>query len=204
MTKRRLRNWAIGISTVWVAVVVGGIVLRRTCPGPDGPYGTFKDLIPLTVAVPAVWLGFLFQRRQSYLQQLRVLWSTLVRAIAGTRVYALAPTPTAEHWTTILRELSTAIDEVRGVFSNQNESKTKVGIYPFESLKQIYELVKKNPPGSAERASLEDQVDAKWKHLRSFVFHEFDRECPEHLDSPYVQATASNQALNPTGLRSAD
>jgi hypothetical protein len=202
MTKRRLRNRALAISAVWVAAVGVGIALRRRYPGADGPYGAFKDMIPLFVAVPAAWLGFLFQRRQSYLQQLRILWSTLVRAIATTRAYALAPSPTTDTWLSVLRDLSASIDEVRGVFSNKDESRTHVGIYPFESLKQVYELVKRAPP-EASRAGLEEQLEAKWRRLRPFVFHEFDRECPEHLDSPYIETTASNQALNPAGLRPA-
>jgi len=44
---------------------------------------------------------------------------------------------------------------------------------------------------------------SKWKRLRSFVLKEFDRECPEHLDSPYLDDEVSNKALNPTPLRGA-
>jgi hypothetical protein len=195
MTKRLLRRWATAISLFWCGALVVGLFLRWRFPGPESWYGTFKDMIPLIVAVPAAWLGFFFQRRHSYLQQLRILWSTLVRTVGSARMYALDPAADEEMWRATLRELSIAIDEVRGVFRNAGESRTNVGLYPFESLKEIYELVDGAPPQVERLVDLADEIDQKWRRLRAFVLHEFDRECPEHLDSPYIDLHASNLPL---------
>ena len=198
MTKRLLRRWALGISLFWCSTVLAGILLRWRFPGPDSWYGAFKDMIPIIVAVPAAWLGFSFQRRHSYLQQLRILWSTLVRAIASARMYSTSSEPKGDEWQGALCHLSIAIDEVRGVFCNSGESPTNVGLYPFESLKEIYELLEGHSPEAARIIDLPGEIEQKWKRLRSFILHEFDRECPEHLDSPYVEVSASNKALNAT------
>jgi hypothetical protein len=177
----------------WVAMAAIAFLLRRRFPGPDSWYGTFKDILPLMVAAPATWVGFVFQQRQSYLRQLRFLWSTLVRAIAGARIYAMNPQTDSDAWRACLKDLSIAIDEIRGVFSNAGESRTEVGLYPFESLKEIYELVRVGSSPPNDTTDLADEIDQKWKRLRAYIFQEFDRECPEDLDSPYVDLQASKR-----------
>jgi hypothetical protein len=59
-----------------------GIGLRYWHPSEhDIVYATFKDLIPFVIAIPAAWLAFCFQRRASYIQQLRAFWSDLVEVV---------------------------------------------------------------------------------------------------------------------------
>jgi hypothetical protein len=60
-------------------------------------------------------------------------------------------------------------------------------------------VVEAHPSEASRLVNLADEMDQKWKCLRSCVLHELDRECPEHLDSPYVKFLASNIPLQQSG-----
>lgn len=82
----------------------------------------------------------------------------------------------------LLAKLSIAIDEVRGVFCNLNETDTSRNLYPFEPIKDIYGLIEDLGFGSTYKSSeskkCHDQIFALWKDVRKEILKEFDREVP--------------------------
>jgi hypothetical protein len=123
---------------IYLIAMFTGIGLRVRHPEEqDLVYGTFKDLIPFIIAIPAAWLGFCFQRRSSYVQQLRAFWSDLVTVVQSSVQYTYITSPTQEDYGTTIVAVTRAIDEVRGIFKNLRERPGQIGLYPFESLKDI-------------------------------------------------------------------
>jgi len=100
-------------------------------------YSTFKDVVPLIIATPAVWLGYTLQRRNSYSRQLRNVWTSVIVAVQETNEYLDSKNSNTEKLSEIMVLLSSSIDEVRGVFANLDGE-----LYPFEPIKQIYQLLR--------------------------------------------------------------
>ena len=82
MTRIHLRRILIGVIAVYALALALAVFLRRPfAEAPSGYYATYKDLIPLVIAIPAAYLAFAFQRRGSYLQALRTVWEHMVGAV---------------------------------------------------------------------------------------------------------------------------
>jgi hypothetical protein len=179
---------------VYLLAILIGVTLRVQFPDTDHKpsvvYTTYKDLIPFLIAIPAAWLGFCFQRRSSYVQQLRTFWATLVEAIQRAVQYTHLAHPELEDYAGVMSKLSTIIDELRGTFRNRGERRGQVGIYPFESLKQIPDVI--DSLGHSKDISFEKRQEARntilalWRRSYRQLLREFDRDTATYLDSPYV------------------
>jgi len=195
MTKRTLTISFLAAGIVYLIAVVVGIGFRW-CDNADESryYETFVDMIPLIIALPAVWLGHCLQRRSSYLQQLRILWSQLVNAVQESMIYARIAEPTEEQHLAVLAKLAVAIDEVRGVFTNLKNPHGVRSLYPFEPIKNIYFLVLDlgcNTPSKSDRKKTEDEIFALWREARDELLKEFDRDAPTFPHSHWAEPTKS-------------
>jgi hypothetical protein len=82
MTKHSLsRSFILMILLIAFLIIIGIIISFFDTTNNRFIFTTFKDLIPLVLGLIAAYLSFCVQRRFSYQQQLRVLWSKLVEAI---------------------------------------------------------------------------------------------------------------------------
>jgi hypothetical protein len=191
MTRKRLqRCFTIAIGCYALAIILG-VGLKVAFPTKDDPvYSTYKDLVPFLIAIPAAWLGLCIQQRNSYMQQLRKLWSDLVSSVQEGIQYTFLPNPTGDQYAKTLSRLSCAIEEVRGVFENMPGGRPEIGLYPFEGLKTIRREVMNlgcNGPLAQERAAAARRaIVGQWKELRSKLLREFDRDSPTWPQSPYV------------------
>jgi hypothetical protein len=186
MTKKSMNRVFIVVILIY-ALAIGLAVLLRTLDCSTGSliYTTYKDLIPLIIALPAAWLGYCIQKRNSYMQQLRSLWSKLVETIQHINQYTYIENPTKEQNALACQKLSVVIDEIRCVFTNIN------GLYPFEPLKTIH--VHLCSVGSGQSATeekltaLRQELFTNWKTVRDELLKEFDREQPTHFHSHYIK-----------------
>ena len=183
MTKKQLRNRFIVGGTIYLFAVLVGASIRYFDDTTDTViYGTYKDMIPFLIAIPAAWLGYSLQRRASYLAQLRSLWSSLVNAVQIALEYTYLSDSKNESYRQVLHCLSCTIDEVRGVFMNLGESEKKRGLYPFEPIKDIYNIIRNldcnNKPSEQERENARKKIAALWGEVRKELLKEFDREIP--------------------------
>jgi hypothetical protein len=191
VTKRSLNirfQWVIWL---YATALLAAVLLRMFDSTKDQLiYATFKDTIPLLIALPAAWLGYCLQRRSSYMQQLRSLWSKLVEAVQVANQYTFLHAPTQEQQVNVLQRLSIGIDEIRGVFMNLGEADGKRGLYPFEPLKEIHEAVLRvgfGPNVSSEQLEkLRTFIFEQWRAVRDELLKEFDREPPTYYHSHYA------------------
>ena len=186
MTKRKLiRN--IFLTTIFYLVVFAiGITFYLTGTSEDSRYfGIFKELFPLIAALPLAYLGFCFQRRSNFHVALRLLWNNMIHAVNKAILYTEHRIEPEKEYMEVLLLLSKAIDEVRGVYYNINESATDKGSYPFESLKSIYKIIEhlgKEDLQEKELKEAHDKISQHWQTIRKTFLAEFDRSEPTFAD----------------------
>ena len=185
MTKYRLNQITLMVIAIYAAAIVTGIALRVIDNPPDWiAYSTYKDLLPLIIAIPAAYLAFSFQRRGAYAQALRGYWSFLVRAVQGAYIYTYLEKPTQEQYFRALLDLRIAIDEARGIFKNLPVSERPNGWYPFEPIREIHNDLQS--VGYGEKASeqvlgnLRLRIEKRWKLVRIELLREFDTDIPTY------------------------
>ncbi|MBN1942675.1 MAG: hypothetical protein JW849_05205 [Phycisphaerae bacterium] len=196
MMKRTIRKWFILAIVIFIALLITGILISIFDNTPQrSVYSTFTGLMPLILGIAAVWLGYCVQRRNAYQQQLRSLWSNLIEAVHSAICYTRIEHPIEEQYLTTLIKLSTAIDEIRGVFCNLGENNSKVGLYPFEPIKNIYLLIENLSFGdrhkSCDSEKCHEQIFALWKDVRKEILKEFDREEPSFSHSHWKDLSQS-------------
>ena len=196
MTKHQLFKWFALASIVYLAAVIAGVTIRVYDTTKDSVvYATYKDMIPFIIAIPAAWLGYCLQRRSSYLQQLRLLWSTLIKAFQKANQYTYIECPNCAEFSETLCCLSAAIEEIRGVFKNIGETDAEVGLYPFEPIKDIFGLISDLGYGhkltEEQRQEIRTKVYALWSDARKEFLKEFDRELPAFPHSHWAQPEKS-------------
>ena len=189
MTKRHLFHTTIFVIIIYAVAIVIAFIFKAMLP--SWVYDTYKDVLPLIIAMPAAYLAFCFQKRNSYMTALRSLWSNIIEAVQLAFDYTFIPTPTRENYAETLSKLSMAIDEVRGVFCNIDEKMLNgVGLYPFEPLKDVQDEIRKL--GFGENVSIEKQkaarskISKEWRELRAKFLLEFDRDVPTYPSSKYL------------------
>lgn len=193
MNERIFRRNVFLVIAVYGLAIAVGIGLKLLDPSnKDAPvYATFKDLVPLIIAIPAAWLGYCFQRRQAYLKDVRDLWSKLVVAVQESVQYTHLRAPEQAEYGRVLKSLSVTTEELRAIFANVGEAEGRVGLFPFESIKEIHGKVSalgfgdQFKPETAAKARQE--IVILWKKLRSHFLSELERGVPARADSPFLQ-----------------
>ena len=191
MTRQHLARTTKGVAAVYLGAIVLAFVLRAAFPSPTSAiYQTYRDVIPLIIALPAAYLAQAFQRRASYLQGLRTVWGNLVAAVAGALAYTEIPAPSKEQFGEVLRRLSASIEEIRGFYANVPTGASSKGWYPFEPVKQIHGVVR--TLGFGDNASPERRTDSQeqiydmWRRVRERFVAELDVEVPTTHHAAYA------------------
>lgn len=195
MTRKQLRKIIMYVILLYTLVLIIGILFYYfDTTEKKMHYTIFKDLIPFTIAIPAAYLGFCFQRRASFLQTLRLLWTNLLTSVNTAIQYTcMKETDEQQHNSTLIL-LAQSIDEVRGVYKNINESAEGVGYYPFESLKHMHSIILKLGHGHLDHskaAEAREQLKKEWGEVRRSFLYEFDRSEPTVFNSPFVELKKS-------------
>jgi hypothetical protein len=191
MTRARLQRQVGAVVIAYAGALVLGIVLRIASSSATSPgHATYRDLMPLVIALPAALLAFAFQRRVAYLQGLRTLWANMINAVAAALAYSEVPTPSKEMYLSALQRLSAVIEEVRGFYQNVPTGYSTEGYYPFEPLKQIYRELRALGFGdaatTAKQETARDSIYSKWKRTRSQFVTELDVDIPTGHHAGYA------------------
>jgi hypothetical protein len=176
---------------LYIGAFALGVVLYGSSP--EKLYPAYKDLIAFIIAVPAAYLGFCFQRRSSYLQALRDLWKSLIPAVQRAIQYTYLDKPDPKEFGEVMRDLSTMIDSLRGVFCNVPSKGLASGLYPYEPLKEIWQVVGWLRDGRApdERYRARRCIRQLWFDMHSAMLQEFDREIPIRPVSKFLDGQPS-------------
>ncbi len=189
MSKSKLRQFIWISALILIAFSSAYIVIYQCFPGQPW-VSAVGDLIPLILAVPAVFLAHAFARRNSYLQALRDFWSRLVPTAQTVIQYTHLPDPQPANFASVQKKLSTAIDELRSVFDNVPLRNDSRGLYPYENLKDIKRVVDWLGVGKKrndEEIHLARKVIIRlWQEMYHAMLSEFDRDVPENPVSRYL------------------
>lgn len=196
MTRKRLRLNIFVVIIIYTAFILIGIALYSIQPEEQNKYfKIFKDLILVLVAIPAAYLGDCFQRRSAFTSALRQMWANLIESINQARQFTFEAEPNQISYGEVLKSLSKSIDEVRGVYSNIGETRKEIGIYPFESLKEIHKLIAQLGFGKYDKLKADKircSIDFHWSLIKSSFLFEFDRPVPTVVNTPYKEAGEFN------------
>ncbi len=192
MNKRIFKRWIIFVILFYFVALVIGIMLKKYDTGDGEPlYNTFKDLLPLIVAIPVVWLGYCFHCRLAYLRDVRELWSKIVVAVQEAIQYTHLKNPSQSIYGTVLMDLSIATEELRAIFINIGEGRERIGLYPYESIKTIHAQISCLSFGTqftGKNAKVaRHKIVASWKEFRKHYLNELERSVPTDIDSPFFE-----------------
>ena len=188
MTRKRFQTYFALIAIVYGLFLFSGLCLKFR---DSSNYELFKDLIPIATALPAAILAGIYQRRGSFLQQIRSSWMLLIEGIQEAIQFTHLEDPTPEDKRRTFKALSLAIDDFRSLYKNLKEGRDSEGYFPYESLKKIesdlgHYCKEKQYESQLARMALRRSIITDWKRVRVPVLEEFDRVEPTYFDSPYV------------------
>lgn len=201
MTRRILRINIFIVSLIYALFIEIGICIYMIRPNEDNIYfNLFKDLILLWIAIPAAYLGDCFQRRSAFTTALREMWANMIESVNQARQFTFEIEPNQRIYGDVLKSLSKSIDEVRGVYSNIGETKNKIGLYPYESLKEIKELIsqlgfEKYDKFKADKTRC--SIEVHWRLIKSSFLFEFDRPVPTVVNTPHKKVGKYNHWEKP-------
>ncbi len=190
MTKKRLIRNIIITSIFYLIVIIIGLIFYLNSNSEDSKYyDLFKELFPITAAIPLAYLGFCFQRRHNFHTALRLLWVNMIHAVNKAMLFTEGKGDRIKDYPETLLLLAKTIDEVRGVYFNIKESKTEKGFYPFESLKSIYMIIDelgKKEMNEEDNKIANAKIRMHWQTIRKTFLAEFDRTEPTFSDTIQV------------------
>ena len=184
MTRKRL-NRIVAVTVAGLVVLIG-LALAAKLSGVTWAlnfYDFIRDTSLLIVTVVAAYLAQIFQRRATFLQNLREQWREIVVAKAALIYYCHQKDPTLEDYLVAARQLSETIDNMRIVYKNVGETDELIGIYPFSPLHHMHRVMKSLDPRTGT-ASVEDKFKARgeiwdaFDAIREHFLDEFDIEEP--------------------------
>jgi hypothetical protein len=191
MTNRTLKKIFVAAICFYACALLVGLTLKLC--GYEYGYQIFKDLNPLLIAIPAAYLTYSLQRRLSYLQALRDFWKILIPAVQAAVQYTHLDGPDKNEFSIVARDLSTVVDAARGVFHNIPLKNNKIGLYPYEPLKDIYSVLSWVREGRSphERHLARRCILQLWYDVHSALLLEFDLEVPSRPVSKYMDSKSS-------------
>ena len=146
-------------------------------------YDLLRDTSLLIVTVIAAYMAHIYQKRSSFLQNLREQWHDIVSAKGEIIYYAHLEKPTVEDYLMSARQLSECIDNMRIVYSNVGETPECVGLYPYAPLHQMRMIMegldpRKGMPTPEQRYEARGEIWEAFKAIREHFLDEFDIEEP--------------------------
>ena len=147
-------------------------------------------MIPLIFAIPLGYLGFCFNNRRAFIETKKKLWNLLVNVVNDATHSTYSENIEEPIYRKNLKNIGIAIDQIRATYKNVGERDGKIGLYPFEPIKEIYNQYFEMGFGKIDeikRDNVRDSILGNWKKIRKEFLHEFERFEPEHPVSKYIR-----------------
>lgn len=146
-------------------------------------YEFIRDTSLLIVTVIAAYMAHIYQKRSTFLQNLREQWHDIVHAKAELIYFCHLEKPTVEDYLFVARELSECIDTMRIVYSNVGETDKLVGLYPYAPLHHMRKELEKLDPRQAtstpeQRYAARGEIWDAFNAIREHFLDEFDIDEP--------------------------
>jgi hypothetical protein len=184
MTRRQQSRILGFVVTGLIALIL--IALAAKLSGFDWAlnlYEFIRDTSLLIVTVIAAYLTYIYQRRTTFLQNLREQWREIVQAKASLIFYCHLPNPTLDDYLLAARELSECIDNMRIVYANVGETDELIGLYPYSPLHHMRITMEKLDPRVAtptteQKYAARGEIWDAFNAVREHFLDEFDIEEP--------------------------
>lgn len=184
MTRKRQNRILAIVITGLVALIALALVARLWGSGwALGLYEVIRDTSLLIVTVVAAYVAYIYQKRTTFLQNLREQWYEIVSAKAELIYYCHLEQPTVEDYLIAARELSECIDKMRIVYANVGETDQMVGLYPYAPLHHMRVTMealdpRKGTPSTLQRFEARGEIWDAFNAIREHFLDEFDIEEP--------------------------
>ena len=184
MTRRR-QNGILRIVVAGLALLIGLALAAKISgiPWALNIYEFIRDTSLLIVTVIAAYMAHVYQKRSTFLQNLREQWHDIVHAKAELIYYCHLEKPTLDDYLLAARELSECIDTMRIVYSNVGETEEKIGLYPYAPLHHMRVVMesldpRKGHPTAEQRYVARGEIWDAFNAIREHFLDEFDIEEP--------------------------
>ncbi|NJM34758.1 MAG: hypothetical protein HC850_08650 [Rhodomicrobium sp.] len=167
-------------------VILIGAALAAKLSGIDWAlsfYDFIRDTSLLIVTVVAAYMAHIYQKRSSFLENLREQWHEIVGAKAELIHYCHLETPSLDDYLASARRLSECIDTMRIVYSNVGETDELIGLYPYSPLHHMRVVMesldpRKGTPTPEQRYAARGEIWDAFNAIREHFLDEFDIEEP--------------------------
>lgn len=127
--------------------------------------------------------------RSEFIRSLREYWFTLAYAVNSAIHYTFNDNPQQSQYDEVCILLAQSIDNLRSFYTNIKDNPDAHGLYPFEPIKEIYQLFKRlgyEQTDQNTRTSARQQMIDSWSAMREPFLSEFSRSEPKNPVSPYI------------------
>lgn len=182
---RKKQSQILRLVMVGIAVLIG-LALAAKLSGIGWAlsfYEFIRDTSLLIVTVIAAYMAHIYQKRTTFLQNLREQWHDIVRAKAELIYYCHLEKPELEDYLFAARELSECIDTMRIVYANVGETDELIGLYPYAPLHHMRVVMesldpRKGVPTAEQRYAARGEIWDAFNAIREHFLDEFDIEEP--------------------------
>lgn len=184
MTRRR-QNRILTIVVTALASLIGLALAAKLSgiPWALNFYEFIRDTSLLIVTVIAAYMAHVFQKRSSFLENLREQWHEIVRTKGELIYYCHLDRPTLDDYLFAARQLSECIDMMRIVYANVGETDKKIGLYPYAPLHHMRVTLesldpRQSTPTAEARYRARGEIWDAFNAIREHFLDEFDIEEP--------------------------
>ena len=184
MTRRRQNRLLATVMAGLVLLIALALAAKLSgVPEALSFYEVIRDMSLLIVTVVAAYMAYIYQKRTTFLQNLREQWYEIVSAKAELIYYCHLEQPTLEDYLIAARELSECIDKMRIVYANVGETDGLIGLYPYSPLHHMRKVMesldpRNRAPTAEQRFAARGEIWDAFNAVREHFLDEFDIEEP--------------------------
>jgi hypothetical protein len=204
---RKTQNRILTYVVMGLSLLIGAALAAKLSgiPWALNFYEFIRDTSLLIVTVIAAYMAQVYQKRSTFLQNLREQWHDIVRAKAELIYYCHLEKPEVEDYLLAARELSETIDTMRIVYANVGETDELIGLYPYAPLHHMRIVMegldpRKGAPTAEQKYAARGEIWDAFNAIREHFLDEFDIEEPTrpvliHRMKRRKRDGATNEAL---------
>jgi hypothetical protein len=195
MTRKRLTR-VLRATTLVIGLILAAAFVARLAPHipgiattPAEAFGTalyeyLRDMALLVATIVAAWLAAALQKRASFTERLQQEWRTIVETKTRLMLFCEKTYPSSEDYQEAYAAISMAIDSMRVVYSNVGETKTQIGLYPYEPLHDMRRALSTLDPRSSSKVTAEQRalvcqaIEQSFAAIRESFLDELDLDSP--------------------------
>ena len=207
MTRKRQNRVLMIVMMGLVALIALALAAKLSgIPWALNVYEVIRDTSVLLVAVIAAYLAYIYQKRTTFLQNLRDQWYEIVSAKAELIYYCHLEKPTLDDYLMAARALSECIDTMRIVYSNVGETNELIGYYPYSPLHHIRVVMesldpREGTPTTEQRYAARGEIWSGFNSVREHFLDEFDIEEPSRPIVVYKMKRKKREGAAPSAIR---